>query len=101
MWIVAMFDLPVSTVDARRLYSNFRKCLLEEGFLMLQYSVYGRFCVTEEKVEAIERRVIDILPPDGDVRILRFTDAQFGRMKIFYGKNRVLPPPAAQQIEFF
>lgn len=40
MWVFAMFDLPVDSKDARRQYSRFRKELLKQGFMMLQYSGY-------------------------------------------------------------
>src|SRR5690606_25570553 len=42
MWLFAMFDLPVVTKTDRRNYARFRKKLLEEGFMMLQFSVYAR-----------------------------------------------------------
>ena len=39
MWVVAMFDLPVDTKKARREYTKFRKHLLTDGYIRLQYSV--------------------------------------------------------------
>jgi hypothetical protein len=39
MWLVVMFDLPV-TADARREYAHFRKGLLKDGFARMQFSVY-------------------------------------------------------------
>ncbi len=44
MWLLAMFDLPVTTRKARKRYAEFRKLLLQEGFSMLQFSVYARYC---------------------------------------------------------
>ena len=43
MWVVAMFDLPVETQQNRRDYARFRKALLKDGFMMLQFSVYARY----------------------------------------------------------
>ncbi len=40
MWVITMFDLPVVTPKARKAYARFRKTLLEDGFTMMQYSVY-------------------------------------------------------------
>ncbi|PTF93852.1 CRISPR-associated endonuclease Cas2, partial [Staphylococcus chromogenes] len=40
MRVLLMFDLPVETKQQRRIYSKFRKRLLENGFLMMQYSIY-------------------------------------------------------------
>lgn len=39
-WILAMFDLPVVTKKERKVATKFRNDLLDEGFLMIQFSVY-------------------------------------------------------------
>ena len=41
MWLIAMFDLPVTSKLARKRATEFRACLLDGGFIMLQYSVYS------------------------------------------------------------
>lgn len=96
MWVFAMFDLPVDSKDARRQYTRFRKVLLKQGFMMLQYSVYARY-VRSEEAEQVYRRVVRAsLPPEGQVRLISVTDRQFGKMDIFFGKSRrsVEDPPA-------
>ena len=100
MWLMTMFDLPTDTKAARRAYSDFRKALLQDGFSMLQFSVYARHCPSEENATVHENRVSMSLPPDGEVRLLLVTDKQFERMKVFYGKTRGLPEKASQQISF-
>jgi CRISPR-associated protein Cas2 len=42
MWIIVMFDLPTDTKEARKAYHEFREELLNDGFTMLQFSVYAR-----------------------------------------------------------
>lgn len=101
MWLVTMFDLPVDTKMARRHYAKFRKFLLEDGFMMLQFSVYGRHCPSEENAEVHCRRVRANLPPDGEVRLLSVTDRQFERMQIFYGKMRRKPEQTSAQLTLF
>lgn len=96
MWLFAMFDLPVDTKDARRQYARFRKALLADGFCMLQFSVYARYCPSEEASEIYRRRVESCLPPDGQVRLLAVTERQFGKMAVFFGRKRHRtedPPP--------
>ena len=44
MRMLCMFDLPVETEEERRAYRIFRKNLMQEGFVMMQYSVYVRVC---------------------------------------------------------
>lgn len=39
MRLMVMFDLPVITSEDRRNYRQFRKLLINEGFLMIQESV--------------------------------------------------------------
>jgi len=96
MWILALFDLPVDTKELRREYVWFRKALLKEGFVMLQYSVYARYGASEESVEAVRAHVQRALPPHGQVRVLAVTDHQFGKMEVYFGKKRrrVEDPPA-------
>ena len=88
MWVFAMFDLPVDSKDARRQYSRFRKELLKQGFMMLQYSVYARYVRSEETEQAYRRAVRASLPRDGQVRLISVTDRQFGKMDVFFGKSR-------------
>ena len=101
VWLVALFDLPTDTPEARKAYGEFRKSLLKDGFSMLQYSVYGRYCPSEEKAKVHRRRIAVNLPPDGEVRVVTLTDVQYGKMEIFHGNQRrpVEAPP--QQVELF
>mgnify|MGYP003663317933 FL=1 len=101
MWIVVMFDLPTDTKKARRQYSLFRKLLLEDGFDMMQYSIYSRHCTSEEKANVHIRRIEQNIPPDGEVRILSVTDKQFEKMRIFWGKMRKPTNKPPRQLEFF
>ena len=101
VWIMAMFDLPTSTEEARKDYTHFRKSLLKDGFNMLQYSVYMRHCASEENADVHYRRVKDFLPPDGEVRLLTITDKQYGRMETYWGKKRKQTPPPPKQLELF
>jgi CRISPR-associated protein Cas2 len=96
-----MFDLPVDTKEARKSYTNFRKALLNDGFVMLQFSVYARHCPSEENAVVHERRVRTFLPEDGEVRLLKITDKQFERMKVFYGKTRKSTEKSPEQLSFF
>jgi len=96
MWLFAMFDLPVKTRKARRAYAQFRKVLIREGFSMLQYSVYARYCASEDVSDRHRRHIASILPSKGQVRLLWVTDRQFGKMEVYLGKKRrrAEKPPA-------
>ena len=101
MWILTMFDLPTDTQSARKAYHDFREVLLQDGFMMLQFSVYTRHCASEENATVHEERVRIALPSDGEVRILSITDKQFERMQVFYGKTRKATERAPEQLTFF
>ena len=101
MWIVVMFDLPVDTEAAKREHAAFRNNLKKDGFHRLQLSIYGRSCPSEENAEVHVSRIRAFLPPDGEVRILRLTDKQFGRMQVFYGRKRGKTELAPEQLTLF
>lgn len=94
VWLIVMFDLPVDDADARRRYTKFRGELLKDGFLMLQFSVYGRFCASEEAADVHRKRVRRSIPEFGEVRIIHVTDKQFAKMEVVMGK-RPKPPEEA------
>ena len=83
MWTIVMFDLPTDSAKARKQYIQFRNFLLKDGYSMMQYSVYCRHHASEENALVHTLRVKDHLPPDGEVRVMKITDKQFGRIEIF------------------
>jgi len=101
MWLFALFDLPVDSSEARHQYTRFRKSLIKQGFMMLQFSVYARFCGSDERADTIRKRIKQVLPQEGEVRIMAITDHQFGKMEVFTGKKRVEAEKPPQQLSFF
>ncbi len=101
MWLVAMFDLPVTTKPARKAYTQFRKALLNRGFTMLQYSVYARYCVSEEASDVHRNHLRRVLPDAGQVRLMAITDKQFGKMEVFFGKKRAPTEKTPEQLLLF
>lgn len=87
MWLFVMFDLPVKTRLERRRYAQFRKHLIEEGFMALQYSVYARYYESEEATKACRRRIAAKVPELGRVRVLGVTERQFATMSVLFGKR--------------
>lgn len=96
-WLVVMFDLPTLTADDRKHAARFRNDLIEEGYLMIQYSVYARACVTHDRVLTHTRRLKHFLPPKGRVRCLFVTNIQWQKTFMFYGDD---PPddPGPEQL---
>ncbi len=101
MWVLTMFDLPTDTKKAKRQYAQFRKALLKDGFVMMQYSVYIRHSASRENAAVHIKRVEAAVPDDGEVRVITITDKQFERMRIFWGKRRMPPEAPPAQLELF
>lgn len=87
MRMLCMFDLPVETGDEKREYRVFRKNLIKEGFVMMQYSVYVRVCPSREYAQRLEARIQKIVPKDGNVRLLCVTERQYNDMKLLVGSK--------------
>ncbi len=101
MWILCLFDLPTNTKIQRKRAAEFRKQLLEDGFDMMQYSVYKRFCGSAEACEVHINRIKNWLPREGTVSILKFTDKQFGEIQTFLGETPQKKEKIPEQLELF
>ncbi len=87
MRMLCMFDLPVETESQRRAYRIFRKELIKEGFVMIQYSIYVRICPSREYANRLENRIKKNLPEEGNVRLLCVTEKQYADMKLLVGSR--------------
>ncbi len=101
MWVLVLFDLPTETKKERKIYSDFRKKLVKDGFTMFQFSIYLRHCPSVENANVHIKRVKSFLPEKGHVGILCITDKQFGMMELFYGKKEEQKQTGWQQLELF
>lgn len=85
MRLIVSFDLPVKTKDEIKKATIFRKDLMSEGFIMMQYSVYTRFCRNNfeaNKYIVRVKRIVEGLE-GGEVRIIKLTNNQYENMLIF------------------
>lgn len=102
MWILVFFDLPTDTKKERKAAAKFRKNLLEDGFIMFQFSIYTRNCPSAENAQTHISRVKGFLPEYGQVGILSITDKQFGSMELFsQSKQKEKKDGAYIQLELF
>ena len=85
MRILVFFDLPVTTAHNRREAAKFRKFLLNDGYHMVQYSVYARICNGADAVEKHRARIKHNLPDNGAIRMLVITEKQYGSIDILLG----------------
>ena len=85
MWLFVFFDLPTKTKQERKKYTNFRRVLLKDGFIMMQFSVYARICKGDDSVETHKKRVKEYIPPKGNIRMISITDLQYAKMETLIG----------------
>ena len=86
MRIIVFFDLPVVKKKERRIYAQFRRFLLNDGYDMIQFSVYSRLCNGNDMTEKHVKRLNQNLPSKGSVRCLTITEKQYADMKFLVGK---------------
>lgn len=84
-----MFDLPVITEEEKRIYGKFRKFLLKDGYIMMQYSIYSRVCKNSDDVEKHVNRIKQNLPDKGNIRLLQVTEKQYNDMLLLVGTKAV------------
>lgn len=101
MWVLVFFDLPTDTKKERKAAADFRKQLIQDGFIMFQFSIYMRHCPSAENAEVHIKRVKSFLPALGQVGILSITDKQFGAMELFTEKKERKSPTEYTQLELF
>jgi CRISPR-associated protein Cas2 len=89
MWLLVAFDLPVLTQKQRRIANNFREYLKNNGFVMLQKSIYCYYACTKERSDSVENDIKRHTPDNGHISILFLTDRMFSMTKNYYGKLKV------------
>lgn len=87
MRVIVMFDLPTDTSMDRRHYRWFRKFLIDEGFIMMQESVYTKICFNMHAVNKVELNIQKNRPPKGIVQVMNVTEKQFASMKLVVGES--------------
>jgi len=90
MVLLVLFDLPTQTNKQKKAYVIFRKNLLNNGFDMLQYSVYYRYCIGDYSTNKYKKIVKNYAPKEsnGSIRILTLTSKQFEDMEILYSTDK-------------
>lgn len=101
MWVLVFFDLPTTSKKERKSATTFRNKLLDDGFVMFQFSIYMRHCASIESADVHVKRVKGFLPKWGEVGIIKITDKQFGSMELYRGKKFSETPKKNIQLELF
>lgn len=97
MRVLVFFDLPVVSKKDRKAYAEFRRFLINDGYAMLQFSVYSRITQNHDDAQKHIKRLCGNLPPKGSVRVMQVTEKQFNSMIILVGDETGSMPYLATQ----
>lgn len=84
--MLIMFDLPTVSLQDLREYRRFRKFLLENGFIMMQESVYTKLLLNNAAATLMSKQVRKAVPRDGLVQMLTVTEKQFAGIELLSGE---------------
>lgn len=88
MRLIVLFDLPMTTKKDVHAYTNFRKFLLKNGFIMMQQSVYSRLVVNGNSAKLMREQIQKNLPPNGLIQLMQITEKQFSDIEYLCGKSK-------------
>ena len=100
MWMLVLFDLPVVEIKDRKSATKFRTFLLDEGFHMVQFSVYIKLLSGKEAVRQFQTKIRKALPVNGKVDIICITDKQYESIISFSSREKQKKQPTNQFILF-
>lgn len=87
MRTIVFFDLPNIYSKDKRNYLKFRKFLLNEGFIMMQESVYSKIVLNSIQSEYMLNRIKKNSPPKGLVQVLTITEKQYSAIEYIIGEK--------------
>ena len=85
MRLLLFFDLPMVTKTEKRAYGQFRRFLLNDGYDIIQWSVYGRLLHGRDAETKHLQRLRPNLPPAGSVRCMTITERQYAGIQLLIG----------------
>ena len=86
MRLIVFFDLPTTTPAFKRAYALFRHFLIQDGYDMLQWSVYARIIDGQDMADKHLTRLTAHLPEKGSVRCMQVSEKQYVGMKLMVGQ---------------
>lgn len=85
MRTIVFFDLPNVYSKDKRQYLLFRKFLINEGFIMLQESVYSKIVLNSQQYISLLERIKKNSPKKGIIQVMNITEKQYSQMVLIIG----------------
>jgi len=87
MRTIVFFDLPNIYAKDKRNYLKFRKYLINEGFIMMQESVYSKIILNSQQSELLTERLKKNAPKKGLIQVLTITEKQYSEIEYIIGES--------------
>ncbi len=87
MRTIVFFDLPNIYAKDKRNYLLFRKLLLNEGFIMMQESVYSKIVMNSQQAKLLVERIRKKAPKKGLIQVLTITEKQYAQIEFIIGES--------------
>ena len=87
MRVLVFFDLPTETAVQRKVYTKFTKFLIDQGFIMMQESVYVKLALNNSIVNSIKEKIYQNSPSKGIIQVLTITEKQFNSIDYVIGSK--------------
>lgn len=87
MRTMVFFDLPNVYLSDKKNYLSFRKFLLNEGFIMMQESVYTKIVLNSQQSNLLLERLRKRAPKKGLIQVLTITERQYSHIEYIIGKQ--------------
>ena len=87
MRVLVLYDLPSTDGEDHRAYSLFHRYLIQNGFFMLQESVYCKLALNMTAVQAILANLRRNKPAAGLIQVLCITEQQVARSEVILGET--------------
>lgn len=99
MWLMVMYDLPNVSQKEKSDAKKFRKNLLKDGFVMFQYSIYVRYCFSDNNANIHKRRIRKLLTK-GHVGVIKLNNNQFKAIEVLEKRKKFIRTNIPELITF-
>lgn len=87
MRTIIFFDLPNVYTNDKKNYTKFRRFLINEGFIMMQESVYSKLMMNSQQIQLLIQRIKRNAPKKGIIQVLNVTENQYAQIEYIIGSN--------------
>lgn len=88
MRTMVFFDLPNVYLRDKKKYIKFRKYLINEGFIMMQESVYSKIVLNSQQSGLLINRIRKNAPKKGIIQVMTITEKQYSQIEYIIGETQ-------------